>query len=399
MKYLVILGDGMADNKIDSLGGKTPLQYAQTPNMDRLASEGTIGLVKTVPDGLPPGSDVANLGVIGYDPDVFYTGRAPLEAVSMGVKLNKNDIAFRCNLVTLSDEPAYEDKTMVDYSAGEIKSDRAAILIRELGQFLKEKEMKFYPGISYRHLMVWDGGPDDTDLTPPHDISGRKIGSYLPKGNGGDKILSIMERSNEFLVSHPVNHSDNVAKPANSVWFWGQGSTPKIDLFKDRFGVSGAMISAVDLLKGIGICAGMEVIEVEGATGTIDTNFHGKAKAAIDAFKSGVEMVYLHVEAPDEAGHQGSLDTKIKAIEEIDSKILGFVLEEMKQFGDYKIMVLPDHPTPISVMTHTSDPVPYVIYDSRKPLNNQGCTYCEEDAAAGEFVEQGHKLMEKFIKG
>ncbi len=399
MKYLVILGDGMADNKIDKLGNKTPLQYAKTPNMDRLAQEGEIGLVRTVPEGLPPGSDVANLGVIGYDPNIYYTGRAPLEAVSMGVELNDKDIAFRCNLVTLSDESNYEDKTMTDYSAGEIKSDRAAILIREFGQFLGEGDMKFYPGISYRHLMVWNGGPDDTDLTPPHDISGRKIGGYLPKGNGAENILSVMKQSNSFLSAHPVNHSDLGIRPANSVWFWGQGKSPKIDKFRDRFGVSGAMISAVDLLKGIGICADMEVIEVEGATGTINTNYRGKAAAAIDAFKRGIDMVYLHVEAPDEAGHQGNIEEKIKAIENIDSLVLGPILEEMKQFGNYKIMVLPDHPTPISLMTHTSDPVPYVIFDSRNPMDNKDATYCEEDGVYGTFVEQGYTLMEKFIKG
>ncbi|NTW05340.1 MAG: cofactor-independent phosphoglycerate mutase [Peptococcaceae bacterium] len=398
MKYLVILGDGMADLKVEALGGKTPLQYANIPNIDRLAQGGIMGLAKTVPDGLPPGSDVANLGVMGYDPDVYYTGRAPLEAVSMGVKLNDRDIAFRCNLVTVSNEPEYKNKTMVDYSAGEIKSEHAAVLINELSEFLNEDNMKFYPGISYRHLMVWDGGPDDTDLTPPHDISGRNIRDYLPKGNGGERILSIMEKSNEFLSNHRINKSNNSTNPGNSVWFWGQGKTPSIDKFSDRFGVTGAMISAVDLLKGIAISAEMKVIEVEGATGTFHTNYRGKAEAALDAFKSGIDMVYLHVEAPDEAGHQGKTDEKVKAIENIDQLIVGPILEQMKQFGDFKIMVLPDHPTPLSLMTHTSEPVPFVIYDSRNVLDNKDATYCEDNGAKGIFIQDGYKLMEKFIK-
>lgn len=396
MKYLIVLGDGMADYPCPELGGLTPLQYARTPNMDKLACAGTVGLVKTVPDGLQPGSDVANLAVMGYDPAVYYTGRAPLEAVSMGVELKENDVAFRCNLVTLSDDENYEDKTMVDYSAGEIGSDRAARLIEDLSRHLSRDKMLFYPGISYRHLMVWNDGPADTVLTPPHDISGRKITDYLPRGNGGTDLLAVMKESNQFLKTHPLNLEETAGRPANSVWFWGQGKSPVLVKFKDRYKINGAVISAVDLIKGIGICAGMDVVEVDGATGTIHTNFAGKAAAALDAFRRGADLVYLHVEAPDEAGHQGNTKVKVQAIEEIDSKILGPLLEQMGQLGDYRVMVLPDHPTPISVMTHTSDPVPYVIYDSTSPKANTGATYSEA-VSGGPCLERGHELMDIFL--
>ncbi|MFZ5632668.1 MAG: cofactor-independent phosphoglycerate mutase [Bacillota bacterium] len=399
MKYLIILGDGMADYKRPELGGLTPLQYAKTPNMDRLAAAGTVGLVRTVPDGLPPGSDVANLSVMGYDPAVYYTGRAPLEAVSMGVKLNEDDIAFRCNLVTLSGDGEYENKTMVDYSAGEIKSDRAAVLINDLGRYLSREGMRFYPGVSYRHLMVWSGGPTGTALTPPHDISGQKIAGFLPKGSGGDDLLAVMKESHTFLGTHPLNLSGETGRPANSVWFWGQGKSPALKKFRDRYNLSGAVISAVDLIKGIGLCAGMAVVEVEGATGNIHTNFAGKAAAALEAFRRGADMVYLHVEAPDEAGHQGNTGVKVRAIEEIDGKVLGPLLTQMGQFGEFRIMLLPDHPTPISVMTHTAEPVPFVIYDSRSPRDGAGVTYCEEAAARGPYVKQGHELMSLFLKG
>ncbi|MCL6609939.1 MAG: cofactor-independent phosphoglycerate mutase [Peptococcaceae bacterium] len=399
MKYLIILGDGMADQGREELGGLTPLQYARTPNMDRLAESGILGLVRTVPDGMPPGSDVANLSVMGYDPLVYYTGRAPLEAVSMGVKLDEGDVAFRCNLVTLSDDPVYENKTMVDYSAGEISSDRAAELIRDLDRCLGGDEMRFYPGVSYRHLMVWRGGPDGAVLTPPHDITGKKVGGHLPRGDGGELLLSVMRESHVFLSSHPANHKDLGLRPANSVWFWGQGRSPRLKPFRDRFGVSGAVISAVDLIKGIGICAGMEAVEVEGATGNIHTNFEGKISAALEALERGADLVYVHVEAPDEAGHQGNTELKVRAIEEIDRRVLGPALERMKEFGDYKIMVLPDHPTPLSVMTHTADPVPFVIYDSRRPRKNQGAAYCEEAAAGGMCIGRGHDLMDLFING
>jgi len=398
MKYLIILGDGMADYKCPQLGGLTPLQSARKPNLDKLAFTGTLGLVDTIPKGMPPGSDVANLSVLGYDPAAYYTGRAPLEAVSMGVELGPADVAFRCNLVTLSDDPGYENKTMVDYSSGEISSEKSGILIRDWNNFFKRDEMRFYPGVSYRHLMVWRGGPADTVLTPPHDISGKNVGDHLPAGNGGQALRRVMKESNEFLAAHPLNKSGELARPANSVWFWGQGKTPRLTKFKDLYGVSGTVISAVDLIKGIGLSAGMESIDVEGATGNIHTNFEGKAAAALDAFRKGAELVYIHIEAPDEAGHQGLTETKVRAIEEIDRRVLGPLLEKMPEFGDYKVMVLPDHPTPLSVMTHTSDPVPFVIFDSRTPRLNPGAVYTEEAATGGLFVEKGHELMRIFIE-
>ncbi|HBV96954.1 MAG: phosphoglycerate mutase [Peptococcaceae bacterium BICA1-7] len=399
MKYLVILGDGMADYRCADLGGKTPLQYAVKPNMDFMASRGSIGLVRTVAPGMPPGSDVANLSVMGYDPALYYTGRAPLEAVSMGVSLGENDVAFRCNLVTLSAERTYEKKSMVDYSSGEINSARAAELIKDLAAHLKSREMIFYPGISYRHLMVWSGGPADTVLTPPHDISGRVVGEYLPKGSGSEALLAVMKESSLFLQDHPLNRPAGDQRPANSVWFWGQGKTPSIPDFRDKYGLFGAVISAVDLIKGIGKCADMDVIEVEGATGNLHTNFSGKAVAAMDAFRMGADLVYLHIEAPDEAGHQGDTGAKVKAIEEIDRQVLGPLLTGMEEFGRFRVMLLPDHPTPLALMTHTSDPVPFAIYDSDRQADNSGKTYCEEDAAGGTFIEQGHELMEFFTKG
>lgn len=397
MKYLILLGDGMADYRYPELGGITPLQYARVPNMDWLASQGIIGLVQTVPGGLPPGSDVANLSVMGYDPLIKYTGRAPLEAIGMGVSLNDHDVAFRCNLVTLSEEVNYEDKIMVDYSAGEIKSDLAAVLIKDLEVFLQRQDMKFYPGVSYRHLMVWAGGPADTLLTPPHDITGKIIYGHLPKGDGSDNLLTVMKESYKFLKYHKSTVVMD-SRPANSLWFWGQGKSLSLDSFQEKFNLSGTVISAVNLIKGLGKCAGLSTVEVEGATGNIHTNFAGKTSAALEAFRDGVDLVYMHIEAPDEAGHQGNMGIKVRAIEEIDSKVLGPLLSSMREFGEFKIMLLPDHATPVSEKTHTADPVPFVIYDSRNPQNT--CTtYCEEVAAKGMFVQRGYQLVEIFIKG
>lgn len=399
MKYLIILGDGMADYRCADLGDKTPLQHAYKPNMDVIANRGVMGLVRTVAPGMAPGSDVANLSVMGYDPALYYTGRAPLEAVSMGVQLGETDVAFRCNLVTLDGEGPYADKIMADYSAGEIESARAAVLIRDLSEYLKSRDMKFYPGVSYRHLMVWGGGPAEITLTPPHDISGKPVGEYLPKGKESAALLAVMEESHRFLSSHPLNNSPEGVRPANSVWFWGQGKTPSVPGFKEKFSLSGAVISAVDLIKGIGKCAGMEVIEVEGATGNIHTNFAGKAKAALEAFRRGADLVYLHIEAPDEAGHQGDVALKVKAIEEIDRQVLGPLLSGMEEFGAFRLLLLPDHPTPLAVMTHTSEPVPFVIYDSNRLADGGGRIYCEEEASGGIFIEQGHHMMDYFING
>lgn len=401
MKYVIFLGDGMADYPIESLNGKTPLDVANKPNIDALCKKGETGLVKTVDESLSPGSDVANLSVMGYDPQKYYTGRSPLEALSIGVSLNDADVTFRANVVTLSDEENFADKTMVDYSSGEITTEEAHQLIDYVKEKLIFDKISFYGGTSYRHLMVWDGGSTNVKLTPPHDISDRKITEYLPKGDGADVILKIMEESHKILKDHPIN-KDRIARglnPANTLWIWGEGTKPQLDLFKAKYGVSGTMISAVDLLKGIGTGSGMDVLEVEGATGNIDTNFDGKAKAAIDAFKNGTEFVYIHMEAPDECGHHGDLEGKIKSIELIDEKVVGPVVEYLKSTGeDFKVLITPDHPTPISLKTHVRDAIPFCIYDSRNEKDS-GAVYNETNAtASGLYIEPGYLLMEKFLE-
>lgn len=399
MKYIVLLGDGMADYPCPELDNLTPLQYAQTPHMDSLAAHGETGMVKTIPDGFPPSSDVANLAVMGYAPEKYYTGRSPLEAASMGVELAKEDVAWRCNLVTLSDEPAYAAKKMVDYSSGEITSEEARKLIEAVQAALGTEDKRFYPGISYRHLMVWHNGPEETIVTPPHDISGRVVGDYLPKGAGADALVEIMQQSYALLKEHSVNRF-RVAKglpPANAVWLWGQGKRPQLPLFKDLYHLDGAVVCAVDLIMGIGTCAGMRVLKVPGATGNIHTNFKGKAEAALAALRDGVDFVYVHVEAPDEAGHQGSTELKVRAIEEIDRQVLGVLLEGLTDFLDYRIMLLPDHPTPLSIRTHSAEPVPYVLLDNRI-TKASGQTYSESSAAAtGIMVPDGPSLMRKFL--
>lgn len=400
MKYIILLGDGMADEPLSELDGKTPLQYAATPNMDYLAANGEIGLVRTVPAGFPPGSDVANLAVMGYDPRSYYTGRSPLEAVSMGVVLEENDVAFRCNLVHLSGQERYEDKLMVDYSADEISTPEAKALIEFIGRRLNSDVIRFYPGVSYRHLLVWRGGPEASVLTPPHDISGRCIAAYLPQGEGGAFLLRLMQESNKYLPEHPVNLQRIQAglRPANSIWLWGQGKKPALPAFSDKYGLTGAVISAVDLIKGIGICAGLEVVEVEGATGNIHTNFTGKAEAALAALRQGKDFVYIHVEAPDEAGHRGELDNKLKAIEALD-QMLAVLLSGLNQFEAYRIMLLPDHPTPMRTRTHSSAPVPFAIYTKGKQPANRFTAYDEATAAqSGLGFSAGYELMEYFIK-
>lgn len=401
MKYVVLLGDGMADERVSELAGKTPLQTAATPNMDYLAANGVIGIVRTIPEGLLPGSDVANLSVMGYDPRKYYTGRSPLEAVSMGVNLGKNDVAFRCNLVTLSDNSKYEEKTMIDYSSDEISTPEAKELIEEIDKRLSNDFIHFYPGISYRHLLVWKGGPERSDLTPPHDISDQFITEYLPKGDGYETLIYLMKESNKFLPVHPVNlkRLKESLRPATSIWLWGQGKKPALPKFIDKYGLTGSVISAVDLIKGIGICAGLKVVEVEGATGNIHTNFQGKALAALEELREGKDFVYIHVEAPDEAGHRGELANKIKAIEEVD-KMLAELLNRLSQFKDYKIMLLPDHPTPMSIRTHSSNPVPFVIYTNGINTNNKITSYNEEAAEQTDLIlSTGHELMDYFIRG
>lgn len=402
MKYLVVLCDGMADTPNAALGGKTPMECAHKPNMDALAKNAEVGMCRTVAAGLKPGSDVANLSVMGYYPAVCYTGRSPLEAASIGVDLKPTDVALRCNTVTLSGEESYEDKTMVDYCAGDISTEEAHQIIETVEKELGNDIYKFYGGVSYRHCLVVDNGTTDLgNMTPPHDISGRVIGEYLSKSENAAPLIDLMKRSYEILKNHPVNieRRKKGLHEANSIWLWGEGRRPQLENFKEKNGVSGCVVSAVDLLKGIGICAGMETPEVEGATGYIDTNFEGKTQAGIDAFKRGTDLVYLHFEAPDECGHRGEAQNKVKAIEMIDSRVLTKMLDYLNGCGDdYRILIMPDHPTPLETMTHSSAPVPFLIYDSRKKENGVS-SFTEKNAAeTGEFVEHGPDIMSMLLE-
>lgn len=398
MKYAVILCDGAADTPVEELGGKTPLEAANKPNIDRLVRRGEMGMVRTVPGNLPPGSDVANLAVFGYDPQKYYTGRSPLEAVSMEVPLKLTDTTFRTNVVTLSDESNYADKTMVDYSSDEISTEEARELIKYVNDKLGTDEYEFFGGFSYRHLLVWHNKENNFELTPPHDISDRVIGEYLPK----DKTLrTLMEKSYDLLKDHPINKAriERGLNPANSIWIWGNGTKPNLDTYAERFGIKGSVVSAVDLIKGIGHCAGLNVIDVPGATGNVNTNFDGKAKAAIDALKSGDDFVYVHLEAPDEAGHRHEIDNKVKAIELIDSKIVGPIVEYLEGSGeDFGILVMPDHPTPLAIRTHSREPIPYLLYLSGNEAESGYLTYTEAEAKkTGSFVEHGYTLINKLF--
>lgn len=399
MKYIVMLGDGMADYPVEALGGKTPLEVAKKPMMDMLAKYGKLGLVKTVPDGMKPGSDVANLSAMGYDPLKCYTGRSPLEAISMGIEMNDTDVAFRCNVVTLSDEVNYEDKTMVDYSSDEISSEEAKELILAVQEGLGDEIRTFFPGISYRHCMIWKEGPVGLDLIPPHDISDKPVQGHLPKD---EIILDLMKKSYDILKNHPINiaRKERGLNPGNSIWLWGEGTKPQIGNFKELYKKHGAVISAVDLLKGIGIGAGMDVIEVEGATGTVETNFDGKAEAAIKTLlEDGNDFVYIHVEAADECGHHGDVEGKVRSIELIDEKILVPLLGALNDADEnYRILLLPDHPTPLALKTHVSDPVPYVLFDSKKMTESGIETYTEETAkSTGVYFEKGYMLLKKLL--
>ena len=406
MKYVVILGDGMADYPSKILNGRTPLEVANKPNIDDLCKRGKLGLVKTVPDGMKPGSDVANLSMMGYAPDKYYTGRSPLEALSIGIDLKDSDVAIRCNLVTLSDEENFADKTMVDYSAGEISTEEAKQLIEYLQQNLGDEYIDFHAGVSYRHCLVAHNAELGTDFTPPHDISDRKITDHLPKGEYGDIFLDIMLDAYNLLKDHPINKKriEQGLHPANSIWLWGEGTRPNLTPFEEKYGMKGAVISAVDLIKGIGIGAKMKVLEVEGATGTYTTNFKGKAEAAIKALKEGYDYVYIHMEAPDECGHQGDAENKVKSIELIDSVVVKYVKEQLDIMNeDYKILIAPDHPTPLKLKTHTSDPVPFIIY-SHKVGEDQpsadGATYSEENGEkSGIIFSSGEELMNEFLHG
>lgn len=402
MKYIVILADGMADYPVEELGGKTPMQVADKPNIDKLFKMSETGLVNNVPGNLSPGSDVANLSAMGYNPQKYYTGRSPLEAVSMGINLKDDDIVFRCNVVTLSqDEENYEDKIILDHSSDEITTEEARVLIEDVEKNFGNEFLKFYPGISYRHALVWDKGPEKYELTPPHDILEKRVGDYLPKGESGKILKELMIKSYDFLNNHPVNldREKRGLKKANSIWIWGEGTKPQLESFEKLYGMKGSVISAVDLIKGIGICAGLDSIDVEGATGNIHTNFEGKAKAAVDAIVNGSDYVFVHMEAPDECGHRHEIENKVKSIELIDKKVVAYITEKLDEMGiDYKMLILPDHPTPLVLRTHTRDSVPYMIYTSNSPGNSSDSTFTEETAAkSGIVIEEGYKLMEKLI--
>ncbi len=401
MKYLVVLFDGMADYPVPDLGGKTPLEAADTPNIDRLAKTATVGLVKSVDDGMKPGSDVANLSILGYDPKKYYTGRSPLEAGSIGIDMKTTDVSLRCNLVTLTDEANYEDKTILDYCADDISSEDAEVLVKYLAENLNNEEFTFYNGVSYRHCLIWDNGTTNVGtLTPPHDITGKPIKEYIPTHPNAAKLYDLMKKSYDLLKDHPLNleRIKNGKRPANSIWLWGEGVRAQLDDFKEKYGLKGSMISAVDLLKGIGKFAGMNVVQVDGVTGYIDTNFEGKAQAAIEEFKNGQDFVYIHVEAPDECGHRNEIDNKVKAISIIDKVILGPVTEYLRSQGDFKVLVTPDHATPLSLMTHTNDPIPFFIYDSTKECAGVD-GFCERTAKeTGLFIQPGYTIMGDFAK-
>lgn len=399
MKYLILLGDGMADEPLEELDGKTPLQHAHTPNMDAMAKQGRIGLAHTVPIGYHPGSDVANLSVFGYDPDSCYTGRSPLEAASMGVNLGPDDVAFRLNLVHL--HPHYGRLYMEDFSAGHIATADAKVLIAALQEEYGGGEFDFHAGVSYRHLMVWHGGQDQLSFTPPHDITHQGIESYLPKGEGAERLIKLMSDAQILLHNHPRNRElqQNGKVTANSIWLWGHGRAPRMETLHSRFGLTGAVISAVDLIKGIGVYAGLDVIDVPGATGYLDTNYAGKAAAALAALQHR-DFVYVHVEAPDEAAHGGKLEDKLQAIEDFDAKIVGPILAGLPALGPHRVLILPDHPTPVKRMTHTGDPVPFIMYGSQGefPPQVQVTGYSEASAAAsGVVVARGAQLLEILV--
>lgn len=399
MKYVIVLGDGMADRPIEELGGMTPLEYAKTPEMDALAKAGEIGMVHTIPDGMSPGSDTANLSVLGYDPKVYYSGRSPLEALSIGVDMKPTDVSLRCNIVTLSEEEDnYEDKKILDHSSGEISTEEAAVLIETVKKELETDIYKFYVGTSYRHLLIWEEG-QVVDLTPPHDVLGQAIGQYLPK----DAMLrEMMKKSYDILVNHPINveRKKKGLNPANSCWFWGAGTRPALSSFEEKTGLKGAMVSAVDLLKGIAVGASMKNLTVEGANGGLNTNYEGKAQAAVDALtKEGCDFVYVHLEAPDEMGHQGSVEKKVQAIENLDARVIAPIKAGLAQAGeDFRMLVMPDHPTPICLRTHTGDSVPYLLYDSTD-IQNHDWKYNEKEAGqSGHSIARGCEMIDYLIK-
>ena len=402
MKYLVLIPDGMADRPIPALGNRTPMEAAVKPCMDALAARSTVGLVSNVPEGMVPESDTANMAILSFDPKVYSRGRSPLEAISMGLEMALDETAYRCNVVTLSDDGEYEDKIMLDHSADEITTAEADELIKALEAHFGTDYRHFYTGVSYRHCILWKDGNDTYDFSRPHDIIGRCIRDYLPKEeNGGGEFYRLMKESFAVLDQHPVNQTRRARglKPANSAWLWSPGKKPRLPSFTEKWGISGTVISAVDLIKGIGLCAGMKSVDVEGATGNVHTNYDGKAQAAITAFKEGADLVYIHVEGPDECGHRAETDNKVLSVELIDRKILAPVYEYLKFTAeDFKILVLPDHPTPIEIRTHSMEPVPFFLYDSRKDVCGV-TSYTEASAAeTGLYIPDGFTLLERVIE-
>lgn len=401
MKYVVVLYDGMADYPVPALGGKTPMMCAKKPNMDYLAQRSEVGLIKTVADGLKPGSDVANMSVMGFDPMKFYTGRSPLEAASIGIDMKPSDVSLRCNLVTLSEDgKPYEEKTIEDYCADDISTEEAEEIIKTIEEELGTDEFKFYSGVSYRHCLIWANGTTDLGtMTAPHDITGKVITDYLSTAENAKPLIEMMKKSYDILKNHPVNLARKAQgkRPANSIWLWGEGTRPAMKSFEEIFGIKGSVVSAVDLIKGIGGCAKMEVAEVEGATGYLDTNFEGKANAALDLLERN-DLVYIHFEAPDECGHRNEPENKVKAIEMIDSRVLPILFDGLKKYDDYKIMILPDHPTPIVTRTHASDPVPYLIYHKNNEITGVDTINEETAKATGNYIDFGPSIMPHFLK-
>lgn len=402
MKYLILVPDGAGDEKVEALEGRTPLEAANIPMIDELASKGKVGTVKTIPPGVAPGSDAANLSVMGYDPSVYLTGRSPLEAASIGIDMSDTDVAFRTNIITLTGDGDYEDLIITDHSSGDITTEEADQLIQAVNEKFADDKIHFYTGVSYRHCMIVHNGSTEYELTPPHDVLTQRVGDHLPKGEGSEFITKMMKESYEVLKDHPVN-KDRIARglnPANTLWIWGQGKKPSLSSFYDKYGIKGTAISAVDLIKGIAICAGLNSVDVEGATGTLHTNFDGKAKAAIREFKDGKDFVYMHLEGPDECSHQGDMEGKIQCMESIDQKVLTPIVEYLREAGeDFRVLVVPDHRTPLAIRTHSADPVPYVIYDSRKEQpEDKSRQFNEKSGAMGQYFDSGYELADFFFE-
>lgn len=402
MKYLILVPDGAGDEPVEALGGKTPLEAADIPMINELAAKGQVGTVKTIPPGVAPGSDAANLSVMGYDPSVYLTGRSPLEAASIGINMSDTDVAFRVNLITLTGEGDYEDLIITDHSSGDITTEESDQLIQAVNEAFADERIHFYTGVSYRHCMIVHNGSTDYELTPPHDVLTQRVGDHLPKGEGSEFLTDMMKKSYEILKDHPVNQ-DRIARglnPANTLWIWGQGRKPSLSSFYDKYGIKGTAISAVDLIKGIAICAGLNSVDVEGATGTLHTNFDGKAQAAIREYKDGKDFVYMHLEGPDECSHQGDMEGKLECMHSIDQKVLKPIVEYLRAAGeDFRALIVPDHRTPLAIRTHSADPVPYVIYDSRKEKpEDKSRQFNEKSGAEGPYFDSGYALADFFFE-